>query len=353
MFGDWIRRTGFWLLDFVKGSPVRKHYNDIVFGEDNRDEILSDILLYAKKHVPFYANVKGTEITDFPVMSKPIYKEQGVKCISDEFPNYLNLRKACTSGSTGTPMTVYQDPDKRNRVIADLIHAHETVGWKLGERYVFIRNWVSNYSQSKLKKIAENVIHVNIASFDDTSKFLLYKHLKKHQGYVVFGYASSICDFMQFINREKLDGKNLQLKLIVCDSDELSKANRLLLENTFNCPVVNRYDNEENGFLGITKPGSDIFNINWFAFDFALRFDQGSFDDDYYSIGYKPYLEISGEITGNLIWDLNYFKPYIGLGFGCSAGSLIKNEDFPVDVYSSLKLGFIGFDFLLNNAMTR
>lgn len=98
---------------------------------------------------------------------------------------------------------------------------------------------------------------------------------------------------------------------------------------------------------GVTvEAGIDIFNINWFAFDFALRFDQGSFDDDYYSIGYKPYLEISGEITGNLIWDLNYFKPYIGLGFGCSAGSLINNEDFPVDVYSSLKLGFIGFDFL-------
>ena len=29
MFGDWIRRTGFWMLDFVNGGKVRDHYLDI------------------------------------------------------------------------------------------------------------------------------------------------------------------------------------------------------------------------------------------------------------------------------------------------------------------------------------
>ena len=29
MFGEWIRRNGFWTLGFVRGSRVRKHLVDI------------------------------------------------------------------------------------------------------------------------------------------------------------------------------------------------------------------------------------------------------------------------------------------------------------------------------------
>lgn len=264
MFGAWIRRTGFWTLDVLKGAPVRKHYKDIVekrrFGSMSQ---VSDILSYARIHVPFYKAIESLSIEDFPVMSKPVYKQQGINCISDEYPNFQTLHRVATSGSTGTPMVVYQDRDKRNRVVADLIHAHEMVGWKLGEKYVFIRNWTDNYGQSKLKKIAENVFQVNIATFDDEHKLSLYNYLRKHSGYVVFGYSSSICDFMQFLNENKLVGTDLHLRLIICDSDELTKTNKVLLEKTFRCPVISRYDNEENGLIGITTFESDSFVVNY------------------------------------------------------------------------------------------
>lgn len=29
MFGDWIRRTGFWTLDFARGGKIRNNYLDI------------------------------------------------------------------------------------------------------------------------------------------------------------------------------------------------------------------------------------------------------------------------------------------------------------------------------------
>ena len=37
MFNEWIRRSGFWILDFAKGSPVRKHLLDIRFIMENID----------------------------------------------------------------------------------------------------------------------------------------------------------------------------------------------------------------------------------------------------------------------------------------------------------------------------
>jgi len=59
MFGSWIRRTGFWALDALKGGTVRKHYNDIVLklseDYDGCDtEQLSALLEHAKSTTPFY-----------------------------------------------------------------------------------------------------------------------------------------------------------------------------------------------------------------------------------------------------------------------------------------------------------
>jgi phenylacetate-CoA ligase len=35
------------------------------------------------------------------------------------------------------------------------------------------------------------------------------------------------------------------------------------LKECFGCPVINRYDNEENGLIAITSPDSDIFRVNY------------------------------------------------------------------------------------------
>lgn len=110
-----IREIVFWLVDFFTGSKIRKEYKDISNKlncaiDHNREQ---EILFYAKKHVPFYKNIKGDRLIDFPIMNKSIYKSQGVKCISDEYPDYLRLYKASTSGSTGTPMVVYEDPREK------------------------------------------------------------------------------------------------------------------------------------------------------------------------------------------------------------------------------------------------
>lgn len=29
MFSDWIRRTGFWIVDYLKGGKIHKNYLDI------------------------------------------------------------------------------------------------------------------------------------------------------------------------------------------------------------------------------------------------------------------------------------------------------------------------------------
>lgn len=261
------RRSIFWMADAIRHKPVRAHYEDILNLQeeysDSQNEHLHRILGYAIQNVPFYKDITEPDISRFPVMSKPVYKEQGNRCRSKEYLNDDKLFIASTSGSTGTPLVVYQDINKKARMRADLIVAHEAVGWHLGDHYVFIRNWVSNYKQSPIKNFAQNVENISVTDFGDEKKAWLCKHLKKNFNSIIFGYASSVCDFLAYVRREKIEAHKLGVKLIVCDSDELTSTNRKALEDTFACIVINRYDNEENGLLAISSPHKDELTVNY------------------------------------------------------------------------------------------
>ena len=262
-----IRKKVFWIADTFQHSAVRKQYEDILNIQKQEGSSLNlylcKILEYAIRNVPFYEQISEPELQNFPVMSKSIYKEHGQQCRSREYLENKKLYIASTSGSTGTPLIVYQDVNKKARMRADLIAAHEAVGWHLGDHYVFIRNWVSNYKQSLIKNFAQNVENISVTDFDDKKKAWLCGHLEKNPNSIIFGYASSVYDFLTYVRKEKIEARKLSVKLIVCDSDELTSANRKALEDTFDCIVINRYDNEENGLLAISSPHKDELTVNY------------------------------------------------------------------------------------------
>lgn len=261
------RRSIFWMVDAIRHKSVREHYEDILYIQKEisnfQEERLLSILKYAIQNVPFYREITEPQLAHFPVMTKTVYKEQGVCCRSKEYLDNNKLYIASTSGSTGTPLAVYQDENKKARMRADLIAAHEAVGWNLGDHYVFIRNWACKYKQSSIKNFMQNEINISVTDFGDEKKAWLCKHLKRNPHSIVFGYASSICDFLAYVRREKIESDKLGIKLIVCDSDELTSTNRKALEETFDCIVINRYDNEENGLLAISSPHKDELTINY------------------------------------------------------------------------------------------
>lgn len=264
MIGSFIRRFAFWLLDIFTGSAKIKHLKDIKIATTAEipSPRLKDILEYAKENVPYYQNIRSSNLLDFPVMNKSIYREEGDLAISKEFIKHKGiLHTVSTSGSTGTPMTFYQDKEKRNRVVVDLIHAHNNVGWKLGDNFVFIRNWLSNYRQSRIKNVIQNVFPLSISDFDDEHKRMLTDYIIKHKP-VLFGYSSAICDYLNFLDRTN-NTTEISPRLIICDSDELSDINKKRLKDRFRCPVISRYDNEENGLLAIASVDSDIFTVNY------------------------------------------------------------------------------------------
>lgn len=274
MVGEWIRRTGFFGLDFIKGGSVTQHYHDICKKNNGLRESHNDLhqlLNYAQKNVPYYNNLNNlAELSAFPVINKGIMMENYEAFQSKEFSG-TTLHWITTSGSTGQPLKANQDASKRNRTMADLIYYHKINGWNLGDRYVFVGDWIARPPITKLRKFMQNFIPVDILSFDERAKESLRQLLKKDKRIrVLFGYASSIEAFVHYLEKKGDHAGMFNIKVVFTDSDILLDKTKSKLERMFNCPVINRYSNEEHGVLACTSSYSNIFRLNTASYYFEL-----------------------------------------------------------------------------------
>lgn len=266
MFGSWLRRTAYWTLDGIKGGKVRAHREDIrakLSDEKKIDETLEEILSYVKENVPFYQGKAYQTLSDFPVINKKCIMEHYDSFRSVEYRNNELLHEVATSGSSGNPFHAYQDANKRRRVIADLTEIHEKLGWKIGDRYVFLRAWTGHYNTLWFQKFKQNFIAADVIGFNKAAMDQLRKTLKKDKNIrVILGYSSSLMDLAQYMLEQGDCADQFSVRLILADSDNLSAEGKANLEKVFGCPVVSRYDNEEQGILAYTTAYSNEFVVN-------------------------------------------------------------------------------------------
>ena len=327
MFGVNIRKMVFWGLDYIKGSPVRKHYNDIRNRMENQsspEEKVEEILQYVKYNVPFYSAQKELNtLCDFPVMTKALYNKNIHMVRSTKYLNDNSLHWVRTSGSTGTPFSAPQDFDKRNRTKAELIYFHNVSGWKLGDRYLFIRAWVA-YNASLSKRIMNNFVPFEATNFNEENKEKLLRIIKNEKNLkILFGYSSVITDLAEYIIENKACVPNKKIKLVVVDSDTLLHGAKEKIEEAFGCSVMNRYDNEEHGVLACMKPGDDCWTVNTASYYIELL----KIDSDEQCL--------PGEVGRVVVTDLtNHAMPFIRYDVGDLAVSNDYNGKYAVHLHS-------------------
>lgn len=252
---------------------MTRHLKDIeakMAGRKDCLDVLPDLLKYAIEHVPFYKGIERPELQCFPVVNKKSF----VDCLSDhQSPLFKEdeLRWASTSGTIGMPFKSSQNLDKRNRTTADLIYFHRTNGWNVGDRYVFLRAWTTDYIVPNWKKRMQNCVAFDLIHFGDAAKESMRQTMiNDNAARVLIGYASGVENFLQYLE-EKGDTPDLyHLKAIFTDSDMLSDVTKSKLENLFGCPVINRYSNEEQGVLGCTSAYDGVFRLNTASYLFEL-----------------------------------------------------------------------------------
>src|SRR5512133_1569807 len=133
MVGEKIRRTGYFMVDRLNGGHVTRHLKDIeatMTGQKDHGDALSELLRFAIARVPIYKDIEQPELRRFPVMTKRDFIEHLPEHQSAGFKQE-ELHWVSTSGTTGTPFKSSQNPDKRDRTIADLIYFHGVNGWSV------------------------------------------------------------------------------------------------------------------------------------------------------------------------------------------------------------------------------
>ncbi len=269
MTGVWLRKEAFWILDMLRSSKIKKCGLELkkIYEQPariNKSE-LNALMQYAVGHVPYYRNtiLNISDISAFPVVSKNDYRKDFNSFRSDEYMNDEELHAVYTSGSTGNPFKAYQDRRKLNYHKAGLIQINESIGWGLGERYMFIRAWGSHFSEN-IKNFATNVVPVEALGLNDSKAAEICETLKRDKAlHLILGYASSLEIIAEHALKNGYLPSDFGITLIISDSECLKTSVKAKIKKAFGCPVLNRYANNENGILAITDDETDRFHVNY------------------------------------------------------------------------------------------
>jgi|WetSurMetagenome_2_1015567.scaffolds.fasta_scaffold00011_20 phenylacetate-CoA ligase len=257
-FAEKARSRIFWSIDFLKAARIREHYMEIRQILENpgspemimlKESHLNRILSHATETTRFYSNYRDfNSINDFPVINKSEIREHSIEFLARDFIG-KKLHKVTTSGSTGTPLSVFQDEIKRRRHIAENIYFSEQAGIALGSRLYYLRVWNEINRKSFVKRHLQNIIMQDAADLTDHKLELFISRLERDSsGSAVLAFASTLEVMAQFIERNQRKS-NAHVSCFIAISETLSDGARNILQEAFGCPVISRYSNMENGFL--------------------------------------------------------------------------------------------------------
>ena len=256
---DKLRSDGFWIMDYFRGGPVRRHYNDIREQFENytstkivkkRQKNLENILQHATRTAPFYFQFKNFQsLLDFPVINKSTIMNNASLFFSNSFQK-KELHKVSTSGSTGAPLTVWKDKEKRWRHQAENIYFNELAGSNLGSRIYYLKAWSELNKKSYLSNKINNVIMLNASDYlsDKNLEKLLNQLASDKLPKTLLAFSSSLDVLSRYVQYLKQDNI-FNVTSIIPHGDAMPAGAIEILKIFFNCPVITRYTNLENGFL--------------------------------------------------------------------------------------------------------
>jgi phenylacetate-CoA ligase len=273
-----IRKYFFHINDLLKGGTINKHLNDIRDIVSNPESLDSkkkieirktSLLTHALKNVKYYNdnNIDEIKLENFPVINKNIIRDNIQDFVASGY-NINELFKVVTSGSTGTPFSVYQDSTKKKRNSADTIYFGSLAGYEIGVRLNYLKIWTIVNKKSKLKALLENINPIDVTTLSDEAIGELVKNINSDNNKKAFlGYASALESICRYLDKHNSSITISNVVSIIAMSEGISDYAKSAIYKYFKKHPVSRYSNVENGILAQQKDdGSNIFVVNWASY---------------------------------------------------------------------------------------
>ena len=203
----------------------------------------SDLLLYAKQYVPFYRSYPIMDVTDihsFPIIKKEEYIKDQNSFFSVN-ADKANMKVIQTSGSTGTPMTIYKSNKDYMAQLRCLWRIrHKLHGISANDRCINFIMSEHRPSQgnaapqvdSKMMLISINAIDENIGQW--------MREINAFQPSYIIGYPSVISHFANAMAKAKCSLPD-SVRYIECMGEYLFPAQQKLIEDFLERTVTNYY----------------------------------------------------------------------------------------------------------------
>ncbi|WP_179345206.1 phenylacetate--CoA ligase family protein [Winogradskyella ursingii] len=268
------RNQIYWLLDSIKGSKIKEHYQEIEFcsSDPNSDEAkkirernLKRLLKHANKTTPYYSKLKYSKnISDYPVIRKTVIQENFEAFQSSNYLDKDNY-KVSTSGSTGVPFFLFQNDKKRNRNHADVIFFCNACNYNIGDRLYELEVWREYNQKGKLKAMLQNVVQFDISRLTDERIEELLGLLKNDSqpNKILLGFVSAFELIAKYLENHDIYLQDLNINSVIANSEYLNPYTKETLGKHLNTVVLSRYSSEEIGIIAhqtLNSPNNFVIN---------------------------------------------------------------------------------------------
>ena len=178
------------------------------------------------------------DIVKLPILTKDMLKKHGRELLTRK---EKGLIKNHTSGTTGTPLTVWQDWASVWREQAYFVCYRRRCGYNYGEPMVSLRGNLSRKDIS-LKVHISNTLYLSSYNINAQTAETYHHLIKKHHPKAIEGYPSSLyCLALVFKDK----GLECHIPVAFTSSETLFDYQRSLIEKVFHAQIYDHYGTTE------------------------------------------------------------------------------------------------------------
>lgn len=239
---------------------IRKHVSEIEklynLDPDSLEEYKNNLFLknfrLAINYSPFYKKLYAEagitedmiksvkDIEKLPIIDKTMIRH----CSDDLIPsnNKKRLTTASTSGSTGTPLTVYRNYYSILRDYAYYYVFRKRRGFEYGQRLVSIKGNLDRNIKTMNLHLSNTLYLSSYNINEDIVLNIYYKKIKDFKPVAIEGYPSSIYNICCILKEHNLQ---LNIPVVFTTSETLFDYQRDIIEEVMNTQIYDYYGNCE------------------------------------------------------------------------------------------------------------
>lgn len=220
-----------------------------------QNQLFKDILKHSLEYVPYYRNILKIShqleneedfsalLKKFPIIDKEILRSNALSFVS-QFYSTQNLLKYNTSGTTGSPLTVYMTQDARRINYAFYERAKKWAGVALFDKSItFAGRTIVPANQNKPPFWRMNYKFNNtLFSSYHLSRTTLPEYInkiRKLRPVFVDAYPSSINQIATYCLEKKIT--DIRFKAVITSAEMCLDSQREKIERAFGCKVYDQY----------------------------------------------------------------------------------------------------------------